>query len=94
MQNAYTEHKMCEAVPVQAVHKYRKCGGMAPLILNLSRPQRWAVIFTYQIFCHRGKNPWYPVNKRSLDKVCSQYFHFRKYQVTTEVHVAAYTAIT
>ena len=83
---------MCEAVPVQAMQKYRKSRGTAPLILNLSTPCRWVVIMLLQIVCPRGKNPWYPLNKRSLYNVCSQHHHFCKYQATTELHSRAHTA--
>jgi hypothetical protein len=39
-------------------------GGIAPRILDLGTRWRWVVSFTSRPLYHKGKNPWYPLDRR------------------------------
>jgi len=54
----------CALTKHHAMKAYWGTGGIAPLTLDLWTRRRWMVSSTPQPLYPRGKNPWYPLDRR------------------------------
>jgi hypothetical protein len=69
---------------------YRRCGGVAPHILDLCTRWKSAVSFTPRPLYPPGKSPWYPLDRRlggpqSRSGRCGEEINFVSQRCTTEL---------